>query len=844
MNSNDTTKSLVEVLKPGQRWYTDAREVLHPPPTLLHQWWGRLVDLLRPRPHPLVAGARWAIQSCRRDGDHPGVEAGRSVGWASACWKYSCAALRATRWFLFRWTFVGLVGAGAVGCAMWWWRTRRLRCVRVTGLGAQREWYGMRNYFERGIARVQTALPTAVEGSHRRIAAERRGLEDLCNQWFAKNGLRYRDVGGSRTRGTEHRGLRHLCCPIIDGSDILREAKAPRKSGHHCSRLGQDCAWKDAFPGALLVHSDYYMDQDDLCDIIRGPSFIISHMFVGHEGLLHGEMKWALQGRSIVATTVDGTPYRHYYNEWQNEGVCVGKRGAFVYCLLGRTEATAVYWAYPMDGEYRSDDPNALTRSCDWPKIRLNNGRYALVTVETFQIWTNDDRHLVMSGSREILSKVELRLGGATRGPEWIATMAAYLQSRCQAAEVEITDAANLVELCAELCERYAITIYSRWNRQWSPAQMGCGTRLLLAWDRIWRYLGIMFRLPIPVSGLTRWGGRKLAPWVYRNITLACYVQDVQPDPGLDTSNSRPNARPFREQRPGDDATPDDRERGGTRSVLGEHHSERDDESAWSEVFASAMDDHDEKTSNHSVNAEHQPSTPSNCHEPPEDVQPDEVDVHSHGGAHPELPEECGSDPTQYLKVLWSGGPQSDGSASVLLDTRSWTIESNILDAPFPVPSDYGRSLVESHQELVSFMQRIRRETPAVAKAKLHSWLKTVGYRATGHTPAGTDGGMAQKRGDGVVPTARGTPRVGGLGKKVSRKAARATASGKAAGEAARNSTGGCNCKELREEGNNTQLHRSAKHQSSDRRVSRSDGPVRVSDRTRGRGVSLPDQGH
>nr|AWY11046.1 orf1 [Dansoman virus] len=837
---NNLVKTTVDSLRPGRMWYTDAHLIVDPPKTLLHKASTYFKDFLRPREHPLLVGARWIAARARNTTSALG-ENGEGLGWAAPAWAGVRVGLRAIWWCASHWLFIGVATCAAGGTLAWWWRTRRLRCITVSGLGPVDHWYAMRRRFEVGVARVRDGLPSSVEGSHRRIAAERRGLEDLCNQWFAEHGLRFRDVGGSRTRGASVRGLRHACNPIIDGADILREAKTPVPSSHRCTGMGEDCTWKDAFPAALLVHSDYYMSQDSLCDIVRGPTFIITHRFVGDEGLLHGELKWQKRGDKIKAQTEDGTPYSHHYNLWQTEGVCVGRRGAFVYCRLGTTGATDLIWAYPADGVYRSDDPNALERSCDWPKIRLNNNRYAIVNSQEFSIWTRDKDQLVMRGDREVLSRVELRLGGAARGPEWLGTMAAYVQARCQASEIAIADPINMVELCATLCERYATTIYSRWNRQWSPAQMGWGTRALLAWDRAWRAINIILRLPIPVRSLTTWGGRRIAPWVYNNLTLACYVMEVRRDDDMDISNTRPDNRFFREQRETDDAPPDDGQHDGASSLPRQHRGERDDEGPGGESEPTPVVDDDAAPQTDRQHAGQSPQPPSDERELGEDVRDDGVDVPTGDAVRRCATAGHSASDTQHLVVLSGLHASTNGGVCVVLDTQRNEIQSDVLDQPFVLPSDSAGPLLEQADQLVAFMQGLKQDDPHAATEKLHSWIQARTRRAACDTAAPVGGGVAKKRRNGVVSKLRRTTCVGYLGKKVSCKPKRATARGTAARPAHGNPAAGRASEEFREAGNNTQLHRPAEHQPQDGRIPGGDGALRVANRTRSDEVPVFD---
>jgi len=253
---------------------------------------------------------------------------------------------------------------------------------------------------------------------HLRIAEERRRTELAIYRVFRTIHLRFRDIGGSRTRWHDFAELKHACLPQIDSSDILRDGKEPEPLFDLCRELGQNCPKKDTFPGALLMHVDYYMDAEDLARCVRSHTFFCTHRFEGSGGELHGEMKWERRGPYIFAYTADGTRYKHHYHYWQAEGCVVGKTSAFSYIRVWRGPTMDVYYAFPIDGVYRSDDPQRLRSSREVVVRPMTRGLFAVQEEESYMFY-NSDWDIVFTVPVDALQRVASRCGTGSRDQKY-----------------------------------------------------------------------------------------------------------------------------------------------------------------------------------------------------------------------------------------------------------------------------------------------------------------------------------------------------------------------------------------------------------------------------------------
>lgn len=269
--------------------------------------------------------------------------------------------------------FTGTLVLGTSAYCVWQWYLKRFACITL--IHAERQMISqnlLKSYFETHLQDIEDQLGPTFKNRYMRIFSERRILEDLIYEIFAQLGLRFRDVGGSQIRPRAHNHLKHLCEPPTQGSNGVytkREGiRKERQTFLSCNSFSH-CPYKEAFPGLLLSYSDYYMDQDELASLVKFHSFIVTQRFDSKAGSFHGEQNWRKVGDRIELVLPDGQMHSHYWNEWQSDGIVVGKNGAFKYVLVYSGPTSNVYYAYPHPGTYNGADPKCLRRSTELKQV-------------------------------------------------------------------------------------------------------------------------------------------------------------------------------------------------------------------------------------------------------------------------------------------------------------------------------------------------------------------------------------------------------------------------------------------------------------------------------------------
>jgi len=201
---------------------------------------------------------------------------------------------------------------------------------------------------------------------HRHIASQRNEVEKWAVRKITEVFPTYRDIGGTRKRGPRSK---HLCIPDHWPEDKRRNIE--NNYDNFCTNQGQNCKLRDTIAAALLTHSDYYNDQEALCKMIMGPTFIITHLFHGDSGIMVGsgteddpEVTWHKEGGIVHFQPKGSAGYTHPHNLWQDEGECISSGGAFWYTKIGTWHDTTILYAEPLPGRHDIND-NRLIRSTD-----------------------------------------------------------------------------------------------------------------------------------------------------------------------------------------------------------------------------------------------------------------------------------------------------------------------------------------------------------------------------------------------------------------------------------------------------------------------------------------------
>lgn len=583
-------------LSPGKAWYRDLRNIVEPPETVFHGFANRVGDWIQPLEHPLVEITRKGIGAASGLANKsaqtlPTAVTGALVQGKTAvvtCWRtgviYACSAV-------------------AIGCYVYWVvRTRHLVVVEVSNASEMADISVLKDHFRAVCNKVEDDLPAPIPGQHVSVAAERRALEYACYKWFSDNQVRFRDVGGSRTRGEDFRSLKHICNPCLDSSDVLRQAKKPVTCFSNCSVEGQHCPQRTNFPGAIFVHSDYHMTPTDIAECVLSHSFIITHKFVGDKGIIYNEMSWEKKGITIEASTPDGTHYKHGYNLWANEGCVVGIRAACQYVRLAGTAHTDIIYLFPARGSYSNQDPQALRRAS--PDVKLMRGAYCVYRGDSFALY-NSANEVISTGPKSFIEGVALKLGSAVRDDKYLATMQNYVKSQASAEQISFTDAAVFMDLLMEAAEKYAVEFTLLWNHRWDPLNASIFTRIILGMRRGYRRAVAVFLAPVPISVAMR--TRPLNPWLFRDMVVPGYIKLTNPR-RANTNNLSPGHRLFRDHQQDAYPAPDHSQHSGTDRMRREYDNEYRAASARSDRGYASRDSLWPETTDSSVNATRDPS--------------------------------------------------------------------------------------------------------------------------------------------------------------------------------------------------------------------------------------------
>lgn len=468
--------------------------------------------------------------------------------------------------------------------AYWYIRTRLYAIVRVESPDSPFHPNDIRDHFRDYMANVR--LPQYQDFGHTLLAHQRR----VCERW-AFDLLRtvyqtVRDVGGSRSRwaGEEgDNGWKHVCGPVMDAMDLLRDGKSPESPFFNCGKTGGSCPARSQIPAAVLSHSDYYMCRDELSATIRGPTIIINHqckrndeygvwkyrdLDEQHQRLFRQSAdEWVRENRKSTDPGMgpqdrrrdaqrerpitdddraeyvvrvechvsrrggrvrmepdNGTPYEHCVNLWQNEGCVVGKHGAFIYVRIGTYRDTEVYYAYPYSGTYYSDDPNNLKRTNETQLC------YKDVTI------TKDEHNLILEGEitevvpQSIVRQIAVAHSDAIRDANYLANLKSSLIQKLTSQKIRISQIESLVYYTARLCDELAVTLVQEASivsgdpYKWNFIQTVLQTIMfrLIVWLRSGscvHLLRYLSRLCCPIAQVS-------TPWCFKNLHIVPYVMD------------------------------------------------------------------------------------------------------------------------------------------------------------------------------------------------------------------------------------------------------------------------------------------------------------------------------
>lgn len=371
-------------------------------------------------------------------------------------------------------------------------------------------------------------------GRHLLLAAQRRMCEEWCFSTLLSRFDRVRDIGGSRSRFVELGYQKHVCGPVINNDDILREEKS-RGQFENCGQRGEFCPLRNKIPAAIMSHVDYHMTVRQITQCVSGPTFIINHDFNRHSdgvgkyldenGDIAYEAVVTKFGSRVSMVPDGGTPYlNHPFHNWMAEGSVVSPDGAFTYVRLGDFGETSVYYCHPSDGLYSVNDPNALTTK-SYGTLPNICGYHVSVDHE-FGIYkfihTTNMVEKVLP--MDVVDKVAIAMASCIRDEKYPDTLRSYLNGKMVASGIDeglIEIAFGLVSYLSDLHAvktiPFATCIMGHpVNFKWSDI-VKCRILIWLSYFR--GTVGESIRNRILDNRVLR----RLAPWMFNTIHVPSY---------------------------------------------------------------------------------------------------------------------------------------------------------------------------------------------------------------------------------------------------------------------------------------------------------------------------------
>nr|AXA52556.1 hypothetical protein [Linepithema humile C virus 1] len=741
----------------------------------------------------------------------------------------------------------GIIGLACVvvGAEIYWlYRTWHLRIVEVQNTDHIIEVGILRTHFERHLPGAGEAeqLPEVEIGKHLRTAAERRANEFAVFSVFKRVGCRFRDVGGSRVRHPQFSALKHNCIPTLDSADIWRNAKYPSSPFDSCNGLAQHCPVKSSFPGAALIHSDYYLSSEDLAAVIRSHTFIVTHPFDGEEGCFNDELHWRKEGPYIRAWTDDGTPYKHLYHHWEAEGCIIGRHGAATYVRVHRGPSMDVYYCFPSPGVYRSDDPLRLRRSDEVLMHRLPSGNFYSVTNGSAKIYDPDFK-VLQEIPHGILQRVAARCGTAVRDEKFLPALVAYTTTRFTADNQDLHVVEDVISVALRHSDMFALNVSSRYITNFDPMRITNFQRLVWVWNDLRSSLRGYWRLPLTTSNPLV--NRVTTPWAFSRISVNSYVRFTHY--GLvDVTDHRPMHRPFRDDRGQADAGANNSEHHGASDLPGEPSSQLGHTSTRTEASAGTISDVYEDARDDSCNAGN--VTPTLTDEIGGQVSGDglEVSAVALGADGVESQGRGGHDRSPNLKVIGEDRPGTIGGRRIVLETNPHTGNAEriwlpLLDDPIEIPpTGVGSFTEENIKQNYRHLVRAAERGPESARSAVHDHIRTFD-RNPRHTTQTISFRVSGNGRDGVVHRDRRAHPVRNMGKEVRPEKEGRTEGGPKSPRGRRiPNAGSREGEKLRQVRDNRQVRGSPEHQPERGRVPCGRGAIHRSDRAGGQERRVP----
>ncbi|APG76473.1 hypothetical protein 1 [Hubei tombus-like virus 43] len=306
--------------------------------------------------------------------------------------------------------------------------------------------------------RLKPLKVTPTPDGHLCMAEVRRNMERTCIGFLLEYFKQVRDIGGSPTRNSHYGRRLHICCPDLTAIDHDKVNIANYKNDVQCHK-SIDCNVAKQIPAAIMSYVDFHIPIHEIADSVTGPTLVITHEF--KEGMdekwFDGECTVKASGGLVQMSVRGGNEYSHYYHDWKDEGVIIGKSHAINYIKVAKYEHSIVILLWPVTGTFTRYDPNALF-DLRYDEISLPDGSSVVNTGKHFEVKDNMGGHLGLIPVDTIV-RTAFTAKGMARDPKYVANVDALLRARFtqDKCDMSLLPQASLVTY--RLADDYSLTM-------------------------------------------------------------------------------------------------------------------------------------------------------------------------------------------------------------------------------------------------------------------------------------------------------------------------------------------------------------------------------------------------
>nr|WPR18143.1 MAG: methyltransferase [Crogonang virus 34] len=246
------------------------------------------------------------------------------------------------------------------------------------------------------------------------------------------------------------------CCPTAYINDIhVCSTKSSRPTNDydvdHCDVAAYDCPQKSALPFTIINCSDHAFTQTELCDIVTGPTLIISPHANGG-GCVVRRVNDRISLLVGNGHSVDG-----HLHPWSKAGVVMGLRMAFEYRTIFTNEFVHVVFCVPAHGVYSRDSAEVMPQ----PKPTQ------LPVIDGYSITQSATDYVLSDGLDEFkiaigfIEQVSMSLSPITRDEKYAQTAVSYVTAQAKAYDLSMQKLSVMTRLVCYFADLHALNCVS-----------------------------------------------------------------------------------------------------------------------------------------------------------------------------------------------------------------------------------------------------------------------------------------------------------------------------------------------------------------------------------------------